>query len=181
MAKVQFRVLTNPPASQNLGNGRAIIIFDTRYGSTEKIARSLETGLKKAGIQTVCTNARETNPESLKEYDLICIGAPTEAFSASRPIKEFLSKLKGANLSGKHGYAFDTKIDSRLSGSAAKYIEKELSNLGLQMVAARESAIVFSLRSGGAISGANLKEGEEMRFEDIGLRVGTESVSAIMR
>jgi flavodoxin len=152
---------------------RACVIFDTRYGNTEKIAKSFETGLKEAGIQTVCVNARDVAVDSLMQYDLICVGAPTEAFSASKPMKEFLGKLKSVNLSGKCGFAFDTKLDSRFSGSAAKLIEKELSNKGLKIIAPRESALVFSLKERGATTGARLKEGEEKRFEQVGLQVGS--------
>ena len=152
---------------------RACVIFDTRYGNTEKIAKSFETGLKQAGVLTVCANAKDVTVDSLKQYDLICIGAPTEAFSASRPMKEFLAKLKGIDLSGKCGFAFHTKMGFRFSGSAAKFIEKELNNLGLEVIAPHESAIVFTLKERGAITGARLKEGEEKRFEQIGLQVGT--------
>ena len=73
---------------------RACVIFDTRYGNTEKIAESFETGLKEAGIQTVSVNANDVAVDSLKQYDLICVGAPTEAFTAYKPMKEFLEKLK---------------------------------------------------------------------------------------
>jgi len=152
---------------------KACVIFDTRYGNTEKIARSFETGLKEAGVQTVCVNARDVVVDSLKQYDLICVGAPTEGFTASKPMKELLANLKSNDLSGKYGFAFDTKLDWRLSGSAAKFIEKELNNLGLQVIAPRESAIVFTLKERGAITGARLKEGEEKRFEQVGTQVGT--------
>ncbi|MGA2240256.1 MAG: flavodoxin domain-containing protein [Candidatus Bathyarchaeia archaeon] len=150
---------------------RGCVIFDTRYGNTEKIAKSFETGLKQAGVQTVCLNAKDVAVESLKQYDLICVGAPTEAFTAYKPMKEFLRKLKSIDLSGKHGFAFDTKINAPLSGSAAKFIEKELSNKGLQIIAPRESAIVFGVKK--EEGGARVKEGEEKRFEQIGLQVGT--------
>jgi flavodoxin len=52
---------------------------------------------------------------SLKEYDLVCVGAPTEGFTASKSIKEFLGRLKGIDLAGKYrfAFAFDTKLDSR--------------------------------------------------------------------
>jgi flavorubredoxin len=157
---------------------KAIIIYHTRYGNTERIAKSLETGLKEAsGIQdVVCTNVRDVVSaiDSLKEYDIICIGAPTEGFSAPKPIKEFLGKLKRVNLAGNYGFAFDTKVDSKLSGSAAKFIEKELKSQGLQIVAPRESALVFALKEMGTITGAKLKEGEEKRFKEIGLQLGTE-------
>ena len=152
---------------------KAIVIFDTRYGNTEKIAKSFETGLKEAGMQTVCVNAKDVIVDSLKQYDLICVGAPTEGFSASKPMKEFLGKLKSINLSGKYGFAFDTKLNWRFSGSAAKFIEKELNDLSLRIIAPRESAIVFTLKERGAITGAKLKEGEKKRFEQIGLQVET--------
>ena len=152
----------------------ACVIFDTRYGNTEKIARSFETGLGESGIQTVCVNARDVAVDSLMQYDLICVGAPTEAFTASKPMKEFLAKLKSIDLSGKCGFAFDTKLDSRFFGSAAKFIEKELSNKGLQIIVPCESALVFSLKERGAATGARLKEGEEKRFEQIGIQVGTD-------
>jgi flavodoxin len=150
---------------------RACIIFDTRYGNTEKIARSFETGLKQAGVPTVCVNAKDVAVESLKQYDLICVGAPTEWVTASKPMKEFLGKLKSTDLSGKHGFAFDTKLNAPLSGSAAKFIEKELKNLGLQIIAPRQSAIVLGAKK--EQGGARLKEGEEKRFEQIGTQVGT--------
>jgi flavodoxin len=150
---------------------RACVIFDTRYGNTEKIAKSFETGLQQAGLQTVCVNARDVAIDSLNQYDLICVGAPTEAFTVYKPMKEFLGKLKSIDLSGKYGFAFDTKLDSRFSGSAAKFIEKELSNKGLQTIAPRESALVFGVKK--EEGGARLKEGEEKRFEQIGIQVGT--------
>ena len=149
----------------------ACVIFDTRYGNTEKIARSFETGLGESGIQTVCVNARDVAVDSLMQYDLICVGAPTEAFTASKPMKEFLAKLKSIDLSGKCGFAFDTRLDSRFFGSAAKVIEKELNNPGFQIIAGRESAIVFGVKK--EEGGARLKEGEEKRFEQIGTHVGT--------
>jgi flavorubredoxin len=164
---------------QTLGRdgARAIVIFDTRYGNTARIAKSLETGLKQSDIQAVCINAKDVDVGSLKQYDLICIGAPTEAFSASKPMKEFLARLKSTNLSGKYGFAFDTKIDSRFSGSAAKHIEKELNNRGLQIIAPCESAIVSSSKERGATTGARLKEGEESKFEQVGFQVGTALVA----
>jgi flavodoxin len=152
---------------------KAAVIFGTRYGNTEKIARSLETGLKGSGFDTVCVDERNAAIDSLEQYDLICFGAPTEGFSAPKSMKEFLERVKTNGLSRKYGFAFDTKLDWRVSGSAAKFIEKELTELGLQIVAPRESAIVYTLKEGGTIVGARLKEGEADRFEKIGAQIGT--------
>src|SRR5271166_1352105 len=147
----------------------ALVIFDSRYGNTEKIARSLDAGLRQAGIETVCVNAKSVAVDgSLAQYDLLCIGAPTEWRTASKSAKALLGRLKGVDLSGKYGFAFDTRYSSRLSGSAAKLIEKELKNRGTLMIAPYESAIVAGAH-GGAIL---LEEGEEERFRQIGSRVG---------
>jgi flavorubredoxin len=158
---------------QNLrkNESRAIVIFDTRYGNTEKIAKSFERGLKESGLQTVCLNAKDVDVNSLNQYDLICVGTPTHFITASKPMKKLLGKLKSIDLSGKYGFAFDTKFDSRMSGSAAKFIEKELNRLGVKLTAPRESAIVLGIKE--KDGGARLKEGEEMRFEQIGIQIGT--------
>ena len=95
-------------------------MFDTRYGNTEKIAKSLERGLNQTCIETVCVNTRDVTVDLLKQYDMICVGAPTQFMTASRSMKKFLGKLKSMNLFGKYGFAFDTKFDSRMSGSASK-------------------------------------------------------------
>ena len=155
---------------------KAIVLYGSRFGSTSKIAKSIETGLKAAErFETVVCSSTAELPtvDSLKEYDILCIGAPTENTSAPKSMKEFLEKLKHTDLSGKYAFAFDTKLDSRFSGSAAKYIEKELANQGLRIIAPRESAIVSSIKERGAMVGSRLKEGEEKRFEQVGRLVGT--------
>jgi flavorubredoxin len=153
----------------------AIVIFDTRYGNTERIARSFERGLQRTDVMTSCVNAKDVDIQSLKEYDLISIGAPTEWLTASKPMKEFLLTLNGGDITGKYGFAFDTKLGRPLSGSAAKLIEKELEHRGVTIILPRESAIV-SLEKG-STSGAYLKEGEDKRFEEIGMKVGTALLS----
>jgi flavodoxin len=149
---------------------KACVVFATRYGNTEKIARSFEAGLRQAGIETACVNAKDlTVGDSLAQYDLICMGAPTEWHTASGPMKRLLGNLEGIDLSGKYGFAFDTRFAAPLAGSAAKLIEKELKKRGIEMIDSHESAIVASVKGSGML----LKEGEEERFKQIGARVGT--------
>lgn len=149
---------------------RGIVIFDTRYGKTEKIARWFESGLYEANIDSFCINVKEVAVESLKEYDLICVGGPTERYSASATIKEFLKKLNGMNFSRKYGFAFDTRLRGWFSGSAAKFIEKSLKSLGLEIIASHQSATVFVVDK--AWRDELLKQGEEKRFEQIGEKIG---------
>jgi flavorubredoxin len=44
---------------------RAIVVFDSRYGNTEKIAQSLRDGLKEVGIDASCFNENQVQLEAL--------------------------------------------------------------------------------------------------------------------
>jgi flavodoxin len=144
-----------------------IVIFDSKFGNTEKVAKSLAGGLVRAGVETICSNVRDVSRESLLDFDLIAVGAPTQMFTASKPMKNFLSELEGVQgLKGKLGFAFDTKFGSPLAGSASKYIEKRLEQLGMSIVRPRQSAIV------GKTEGP-LEEGEMEAFERIGFYIGS--------
>jgi flavorubredoxin len=145
----------------------AVVIFDSKFGNTGQVAKSLAGGLQKAGLVVNCLNMRDVKVESLVEYDLIAVGAPTQAFTATKPMKDFLKRLENIEaLKGKRGFAFDTKFASRLSGSASKSIEGQLSKLGMEMVRPRQSAIVKKTEG-------PLEESEQETFERIGYEIGT--------
>lgn len=153
--------------NESLELGHGVVIYDSKFGNTEKVAKSLAGGLHMAGMEATCVNANDVQAESLKDYDFIAIGAPTQMFSASKPMKDFLFKLQEVQgLRGKQGFAFDTKLGSALSGSAAKYIEKRLKELGMEIVRPRQSAIVQ--KSEGPLEGGELEA-----FERIGFDIGT--------
>lgn len=160
---------------------RAAVLFATRFGTTEIVARAFERGLKDAGMETVCARTSAIAPGSLQDYDLVCLGGPTEMLTATREMKDFLKTMAGLDTEDKFGFAFDTKLDSKLSGSAAKYIEHALDDCGLHMVAGRQSAIVTSRKEGGKTVGADLREGEEKRFVELGARVGRATEEALDR
>jgi hypothetical protein len=54
-----------------------------------------------------------------------------------------------------------------LAGSAANFIEKKMKKLGPQIIAPHKSAMVFDMKE--KERGAKLKQGEEKRFEKIGI------------
>jgi len=151
---------------QKSGEKSGIVVFDTKFGNTERIAKSIAAGLKRAGVAVKCFGASDVRPETLKDYDLIVMGAPTQTFTASKPMKEFIDRLENVGgLAGKKFYAFDTKLPSRFSGSASKYIESKLVQMGLRPAGPRSSAI-------GRGSVFKLDDGEEERFEQIGQDLG---------
>ncbi len=159
--------------SEQARAGRAIVIFDSKFGNTGQIAKSLAGGLQRAGLDVDCMNLRDANLESLPSYDLLAIGAPTQAFSASKPMKDWMQKLERLEaLKGKRAFAFDTKFGSRLSGSASKYIEGKLAKLGMEIVRERQSAIVKK-------SEGPLEEGEPETFDRIGFEIGSKFTKTV--
>jgi hypothetical protein len=80
--------------------------------------------------------------ESLGRYDFLAFGGPTEKRSASKAMKEFLAGLPPTALRGKRGFAFDTRFDLPMAGSAGKFIEKSLEQLGVEIVRPHTSAFV---------------------------------------
>jgi flavodoxin I len=175
---------------------KAVIMFDTRYGNTEKIAQALAEGIRKNSMEAESLNIRDVSISTLVEYDFVAIGGPTHYTTASEPIKDFLRKLDQANLKGKYGFAFDTRVDSFWAGSAAKLIERKLKALGLKIVRPHSSAIVRGAEEGKKSKEAEtvetreekkarrtrekeekrakvtLEEGMEQLFEKIGTEIG---------
>jgi flavorubredoxin len=144
--------------------GRAIVVYDTKFGNTEKIAKALARGMEKGGVKVDCVKADEADVNRLGEYDFLAFGSPTHAFGISKPMKTFLEKLKSVNLKGKKAFAFDTKFKSWLAGSAGKGIEKRLSGFGMIIVKPYTSAIVKG-------SEGPLAEGVDEMFEKIGSEI----------
>jgi hypothetical protein len=58
-------------------------------------------------------------------------------------VQEFLERLKSVDgLTGKKAFAFDTRMKSRLAGSAGGKIERKLKDLGFTIAKHSESATV---------------------------------------
>lgn len=143
---------------------KAIVIYDSKFGNTEKIAKALSEGMKKEGLEVDCVRIDNVNIDRLGEYEILAIGAPTHAFGISKPMKEFLKKLQNINLQNKKALAFDTKMKSRLAGSAAKGIEKRFKKLQMVIIKPYASAIVKGTEG-------PLEEGAEEKFIQIGSEI----------
>jgi flavodoxin len=141
---------------------KALVVYDSLYGNTEKVARALAAGLESGGVDVDVVKVNAVKFDELGEIDLLCVGSPVHGWNASKHVKEFLERLKSVKgLSGKKAFAFDTKMKSRLAGSAGGKIERKLKDLGLIIAKSSESAIVKG-REG------PLEESAEGTFKQIG-------------
>jgi flavorubredoxin len=149
---------------------KALVIYDTKFGNTEKVANALVQGLAAQGIIAESVNVDRVAIDRLSEYDALLIGGPTHRQKMSEPMAMFLDKLNKSLVKGKAGFSFDTKVEHRFAGSAGKRIERTLKKLGMKVVRPHASAIVVG-REG------PLKEGTEDMFRQIGEQIAREITS----
>ncbi|MBB3043750.1 flavodoxin family protein [Nocardioides soli] len=75
---------------------RAAVVYESMFGCTEEIARSVARGLEDAGATVTLRNVGEASAEEIPPFDLLVVGAPTHAFSLSRPSTRHDAVRQGA-------------------------------------------------------------------------------------
>jgi len=142
--------------------GKALVVYHSLYGNTEKVARALAKGLEDGGVDVDCVRVDAVEFDELSGYDLLVVGGPTHSLGVSKPMAAFLERLKSVEgLSGKKAFALDTKYKSRFAGSAGAKIEGKLKSLGLTIVKPHASAFVKGKEG-------PLEEGAEETFKQLG-------------
>jgi len=86
---------------------RALIVFASRIGTTQKIAELIAEGLRSAGAEATVVPAATIKRESeLEGYDAYVFGSATYHGDMMQPMKTFLFLAEKARLQGKVGGAF---------------------------------------------------------------------------
>lgn len=140
---------------------RALLIYDSIFGNTEKVAKALSSGMREEGIEVDCMRANSVDIGTLGNYDMIVIGGPTHKVGLSETMKTFTKQLKKADVKNKLAFAYDTKYNKRFAGSAANRIERRMKQYGMKIVMSHVSAVVLG-REG------PLEDGTEEKFKQIG-------------
>lgn len=83
----------------------ALVIYDSVFGNTEKIAQSIATALDTQAIPVSQANAGQ-----LRGLDLLVVGSPTRGFRPTEGISKLLNSLPKNHLIGVRVAAFDTRI-----------------------------------------------------------------------
>src|SRR5512140_1682264 len=88
----------------------ALVVYESFYGNTEKIAQSIRGALGASG-QVEAKRVSEVRPEQLRGLRLLVVGAPTRAFRPSPGMAAWLNGLGPRALDGIRVAAFDTRAD----------------------------------------------------------------------
>lgn len=120
-----------------------LIIYDSKFGNTEKIALQIAETLRAYG-SAKAVRAANINGTTLTNVDLLIVGGPTQAWQATSAVKELFGHLKANDVDRLFTADFDTRFDKPrwMTGSAAGAIAKQLKRLGAISLLPPESFFV---------------------------------------
>jgi menaquinone-dependent protoporphyrinogen IX oxidase len=149
---------------------KGIVVFDTSYGNTRKIAETIAETLKEAGVEADIFSVKNVKKISARDYSFLVLGSPTKFGTMSLAIRFFLGKVKAEEWMNKPFAAFDTEnpenIDKK-EGSAAEKIAERLVDKKMNQLLPVLKAVVLGWKG-------PLQEGEVERAKEYGRRLATE-------
>lgn len=135
---------------------RALVVYESMFGCTEQIARAVVDALRADGLAVAVTDVRSAPALDDAEFDLLVVGAPTHAFSLSRPstrtsaveqgappesavtgLREWLTATSRTDGRKRPAAAFDTRVTKvrRLPKAASTRAAHLLAHRGFELVA----------------------------------------------
>jgi len=129
---------------------QAAIVYWSKTGNTEQVARTVERTLQAEGADVSCYRIEEAADLDWFAYDLICLGFPPYSWSPPKPVDDWLKKKFAAyraqgrvktgspEIPGKYVLIFctysgpHTGIDEAIP--AVKYAGQFFAHLGLKVV-----------------------------------------------
>ncbi len=109
---------------------KALVIFDSNFGNTRKIAEVIAKKLKTKAVQV-----SKVTKDQMENLDLLIVGSPIIGWKPSEKMEKFLAGLKNGQLKNVKAAAFDTRVKLFIHGDAAGKISKALKNAGAEIIA----------------------------------------------
>ncbi len=114
---------------------KALVVYDSMWGSTDKMAQALVKGIADGGAEVKLYNLTASDKSDIIKEVLdakaILIGSPTLNNGMFPSVAEFLCYLKGLKPKGKLGAAFGSH---GWAGGAVKEIQQELREAGVEVL-----------------------------------------------
>jgi flavodoxin len=125
---------------------KTLIIFDSRFGNTEKIAQAISEAISG---EIKMLRPKDANPAELDSVGLLVVGSPTWGGRPTSEMRRFLNKIPKNALNNVKVASFDTRDDSMLTkvfGKAAGRIAASLKKKGGTLMTPPEGFIVKGLQ-----------------------------------
>lgn len=121
--------------STGVAEDRALIIYDSMWGSTERMAKAIAQGMSQAGLENKLLHVRRNHySDIVKEIltaKILVIGSPTINEGIFPSVAQLLSYLKGLHPLKKKGVAFGSY---GWGGEAIKAMEGEMKAMGIAIL-----------------------------------------------
>ena len=140
---------------------KGIVVYDTSYGNTKKIAETIAETLKESGIEVDLFDVKDVKLSS-KDYSFLVLGSPTKFGTMSFAIRFFLGKVKSEEWMNRPFTAFDTENPENMEKkeySAAEKIAEKLKEKKMNQLLPVLKAAVLGQKG-------PLQEGEIDRTKD---------------
>jgi len=128
---------------------KGIVVYDTSYGNTKKIAETIAETLRESGIEVDLFDVKDVKKLSAKDYGFLVLGSPTRFGTMSFAIRGFLGKVKSEEWTNKPFAAFDTENPENVEkkqGSAAEKIAEKLREKKMNQLVPVLKALVFEMK-----------------------------------
>jgi len=109
---------------------KTLVVFESVYGNTEKIARAIGSGVSD---DVKVLRSGDVSPNDLESLDLFIVGAPTHGGRPAPAMKDFLNQLPASAAKDIDVATFDTRSSTKwvgIFGYAAGKIAKSLEKMG---------------------------------------------------
>ena len=142
---------------------KVLLLFDSKYGNTEKIAQAIAASLTDGQIGSIeCRALSQSGEEDFRGKDLWVLGTPTHYGTVPFRYSALLKNALREEHPGAKVAIFDTRMKDFPKGAAVK-LRRILEKKGRPIVA-EESFVVDGMRG-------PLAEGEEERARLFGKRI----------
>ncbi|MEI7616250.1 MAG: flavodoxin domain-containing protein [Actinomycetota bacterium] len=141
---------------------KGLVIYDSSYGNTRKIAETITETLKESGMEADLFNVKNVKKLNAKDYNFLVLGSPTRFGTMSFGIRFFLRKVNSEEWMNKSFVAFDTELPENIEHkewSAAEKIAEIFKDKKMNQLLPVLKAVVLGQKG-------LLKEGEIERTKD---------------
>ncbi len=141
-----------------------LVIYDSQYGNTERIAQAIADTLRAFGrVQAVRVDP--AHPVSFQGADLLILGCPTQGFRPTPAMQSFLGNVSYQSLGGLAVACFDTRFRGRLwKHSAAPRMARQLRSMGVEPLVPLESFFVKAMKKEGPLLAGEVERAASWAF-----------------
>jgi flavodoxin len=112
---------------------KGVIVYDSRYGNTKKIAFAIRDGLLDAAgaaLEVEVIHASMAEANQFAGGELLLVGGPTQGTMPSPAVREFLTRLLPSALAGVSVAAFDTRTDPERQQGVKRFLARIFDRFG---------------------------------------------------